>query len=110
VSVENLKKYGELCAKDERVRARAKEIGIQNLDGHAAHGKSLGLEFSRKDFEALAKEAGLDGKSELSEEELKKVAGGLVTISMVLASAAVVTGFLVVGGAAGAIAGNAFGW
>jgi predicted ribosomally synthesized peptide with nif11-like leader len=95
VSIENLKKYGELCAKDERVRARAKEIGIQDADGQIAYGKSLGLEFSREDFEALAKEIGLDGKSELSEEELKKVAGGVWTLSTVVMVAACATVSLV---------------
>jgi predicted ribosomally synthesized peptide with nif11-like leader len=76
MSVENLKKYGKMCAEDEKVRARAKEIGLKDIDGQIAYGKSLGLEFSKEDMEALAKEAGVEGKAELSEEDLKKVAGG----------------------------------
>jgi predicted ribosomally synthesized peptide with nif11-like leader len=76
MSVENLKKYGQLCAKNMEVREKAKEIGVKNLDGQIAHAKTLGLEFSREDLEALAEEVGLDGQNELSEEELKKVAGG----------------------------------
>ena len=76
MSVENLKKYGKLCEEDEKVRAKAKEIGLQDLDGQIAYAKTLGLEFSKEDAEALAKEAGLDKKGELSEEDLKKVAGG----------------------------------
>jgi predicted ribosomally synthesized peptide with nif11-like leader len=85
VSVENLKKYGQLCADDEKVRNKAKEIGLKDLEGQIAHGKSLGLEFSREDFEALAREAGLEKKDELSEEDLKKVAGGfLSTTGLVL--------------------------
>ena len=81
MSVENLKKYGKLCAEDEKARNKAKEIGLQDLEGHIAYGKTLGLEFTKEDFEALAKEAGLDkkdkmSKEDLSEEELKKVAGG----------------------------------
>ena len=76
MSVENLKKYGKLCAEDEKVRSKAKEIGLQDLEGHIAYGKTLGLEFTKEDFEALGKEAGLDKKDELSEEDLKKVAGG----------------------------------
>jgi predicted ribosomally synthesized peptide with nif11-like leader len=94
VSIENLKKYGQLCVKDEKVHARAKEIGIQDLNGQIAYGKSLGLEFSREDFEALAKEAEIDGKAELSEEDLKKVAGGVVTSTAVMA-AVFVAGFSV---------------
>jgi predicted ribosomally synthesized peptide with nif11-like leader len=76
MSVENLKQYGKLCAENEEARQKAKEIGLQDLDGQIAHGKSLGLEFSKEDFETVAKEATLDEKNELSEEDLKKVAGG----------------------------------
>jgi predicted ribosomally synthesized peptide with nif11-like leader len=79
MSLENLKKYGKLCEEKEEVREKAKEIGLQDLEGQIAYGKSLGLDFSKEDFEALAKEAGVEVKKELSEEELEKVAGGLVT-------------------------------
>ena len=82
MSVENLKKYGKLCAEDEKVRSKAKEIGLQDLEGHIAYGKTLGLEFTKEDFEALGKEAGLDKKDELSEEDLKKVSGGFCTITL----------------------------
>ena len=83
MSVENLKKYGQLCAENEEVRKKAKEIGLQDIDGQVAHAKTLGLEVYKEDFEALAKEAGLDGKNELSEEDLKKVAGGVVTLTAI---------------------------
>jgi predicted ribosomally synthesized peptide with nif11-like leader len=107
MSVENLKKYGKLCGENEEIRKKAKEIGLQDLDGQTAHGKSLGLEFSKEDFAALAKEAGLSGKNELSEEELKKVAGGAATTTgMVLAA----LGALAAGGAAGGAASNQPGW
>jgi predicted ribosomally synthesized peptide with nif11-like leader len=89
MSVQNLKKYGKMCAEDEKVRAKAKEIGMQDMDGQIAYGKSLGLEFSKEDFEALAKEAGLEKKDELSEEDLKKVAGGFITTTAVLATTAI---------------------
>jgi predicted ribosomally synthesized peptide with nif11-like leader len=91
MSVENLKKYGKLCEEKEDVRKKAKEIGLQDLDGQIAYGKSLGLEFSKEDFAALAKEAGVEKKDELSEAELKKVAGGVVTttIGVALATLAV---------------------
>jgi predicted ribosomally synthesized peptide with nif11-like leader len=104
MSVENLKKYGQLCEEDEEVRHKAKEIGINDLGGQIAHAKTLGLEFSKEDVEALAKEAGVDGKNELSEEDLKKVAGGFFTttaIAAVLAIAGIVTA-----GAAGAVVGG----
>jgi predicted ribosomally synthesized peptide with nif11-like leader len=79
MSVENLKKYGKMCAEKEDVRKKAKEIGLQDPDGQIAYAKTLGLEFSKEDMEALAKEAGIEGKEELSEDDLKKVAGGIVT-------------------------------
>jgi predicted ribosomally synthesized peptide with nif11-like leader len=90
MSVESLKKYGKLCEEDLAVRAKAKEIGLQDMEGHIAHAKSLGLEISKEDFEALAKEAGLDGENELSEEDLKKVAGGVLTVT----ATSVLVGFL----------------
>jgi lactobin A/cerein 7B family class IIb bacteriocin len=105
MSVENLKKYAQLCAEDEKVRARAKEIGINDVDGQITHGKSLELEFSREDFEALSKEAGIDGKSELSEEDLKKVAGGIFTSTALIGVA-----LGVVAGAGCAAAANKPGW
>jgi predicted ribosomally synthesized peptide with nif11-like leader len=101
VSVENLKKYGELCAEKEEVRKRAKEIGVQDMDGQIAYAQSLGLEISREDFEALAKEIGLDDKKELSEEDLKKVAGGMMFATMVLGGIALAAGMTAVGLAAG---------
>ena len=84
MSVENLKKYAKLCEEDEKVRAKAKEIGLQDLDGQIAYAKTLGLEFSKEDAEALSKEAGLDKKDELSEADLKKVAGGFGTATVAL--------------------------
>jgi predicted ribosomally synthesized peptide with nif11-like leader len=95
MSVENLKKYGQMCEEKEDVRKKAKEIGLQNLDGQIAYAKTLGLEFSKADVEALAKEAGIAGKEELSEDDLKKVAGGVVTttaamIATILAAAGIV--------------------
>jgi hypothetical protein len=59
--------YRQLCAENEEVRKKAKEIGLQDLDGQIAHGKSLGLEFSKEDFETAAKKAAPDGKNELSD-------------------------------------------
>jgi predicted ribosomally synthesized peptide with nif11-like leader len=106
MGIEDLKKYGKMCEEDEKIRARAKEIGIKDLDGQIAYAKTLGLDFSKEDFNALASEAGLDGKNELSEEELKKVAGGFLSTTL----AAAVVGFLAAGLAGGAAAGNKPGW
>jgi predicted ribosomally synthesized peptide with nif11-like leader len=105
MSVENLKKYGKQCAEDEKVRKRAKEIGTQDIDGQIAHAKSLGLDISREDFVALAREAGIDGKDELNEEDLKKVAGGVFTTTILT-----LVGFVAVGVAGGAAAANQPKW
>jgi lactobin A/cerein 7B family class IIb bacteriocin len=102
VSVENLKKYGKLCAEDEKVRAGAKEIGLQDIDGQISYGKSLGLEFSREDFRMLAKEIGSETKDELDEAELKKVAGGAVTTTLVVSVVALAV--------AGGVVANQPGW
>jgi predicted ribosomally synthesized peptide with nif11-like leader len=109
MSVENLKKYGQLCAEKEEVRKKAKEIGIKDLGGQIAHAKSLGLEFSKEDVETLAKEAGVDRKDELSEEELKKVAGGFVSTTIALASL-VLAGAGIAGIGAGAAVANQPKW
>jgi predicted ribosomally synthesized peptide with nif11-like leader len=107
MSLENLKKYGQMCAEDEKVRARAKEIGLQDIDGQIAYGKSLGVEFSKEDFAAMAKEAGIENKDELSEEDLKKVAGGVFALT---ALSLLVVGGLVAGIAGGTAAATQPGW
>jgi predicted ribosomally synthesized peptide with nif11-like leader len=96
MSVENLKKYGKMCEENEDVRKRAKEIGLQDMDGQIACAKSLGLDISREDFAALAKEAGLDGTNELSEEDLEKVAGGVATTTVAAVVVALGVGSAVV--------------
>ncbi len=93
MSVEDLKKYGQMCAEKDDIRAKAKEIGIENVDGQIAYAKGLGLEFSKQDMEDLAKESGISGKDELSEEDLEKVAGGAATTTTFVAiSAALAAG------------------
>ncbi len=86
MSVSDFKKYGQLIAEDEKVRAKAKEIGINDVPAQIAYAKTLGLEFTPEDVTALVKESGLMNK-ELSEEQLEKVAGGFVTITAALVGA-----------------------
>jgi hypothetical protein len=90
-----LKKYGKLCGENEEVHNKAKNIGVTDIDGQIAYGKSLGLEFTKEDFKELSREAELEVRNELSEEELRKVAGGLTTFT--LAALAVGAVFGVVG-------------
>jgi predicted ribosomally synthesized peptide with nif11-like leader len=90
MSIEDLKKYGQLCAEQEEVRQRAKAIGLEDIDGHIAHARELGLSISNEDLLAMAKGANLRRSDELSEEELEKVAGGCVTTTAALVAGAVI--------------------
>jgi predicted ribosomally synthesized peptide with nif11-like leader len=104
MSIENLKKYAKMCSENEEVHKKAKDIGTKDLEGQIVYAKSLGLEISKEDFESLAREAGLEEKNELSENDLKKVAGGCITVTGFVLLAGLAAGTLVAGGAAGAAA------
>lgn len=83
MSLENFKKFVQLCGKDESVRDKVKEIGISNepeLVEYAA--AEHGLEFNEDDMRAFAKEHGISD-DELSEEDLEKIAGGCVTMTVI---------------------------
>ena len=105
MSVADLKTYGQMCAENDALRAKAKEIGLENIDGQIKHAESLGLHFSQGDMEALAKEVQSEG--ELSEEDLAQVSGGIVA-----AVAAAVGAAVAVAGAATAVTSttSAGGW
>lgn len=80
MSIDNLKKFSKLCAEDENIKARVKEIGFSNHKELMAYaGVELGLDFSHDDIATLASEGGTS-LDELSEEDLEKVAGGKWTI------------------------------
>ncbi|GAK51477.1 hypothetical protein U14_02721 [Candidatus Moduliflexus flocculans] len=82
MSVENFKKFGQLCAEDPKIREKVKEIGIENIDSWIAYSKNeLGLEFTKEDIQTLANE--VRPTDELSEEQLEQVAGGVVTTTVV---------------------------
>ena len=95
MSVEDFKKFGQMCVDDLEVRKKAREIGFDNLEGVAAYGKELGLDFSVDDMKAMADEIGVTDQ-ELSEEELEKVAGGIFSATA-----------CAVAGAVGSVAGGA---
>lgn len=78
MSVENLKEYGRRARENDEVRAKAKELGMGNLEGQMEHARSLGLDFTQADLDALASEVG-SSEDALSEEQLESVAGGLVS-------------------------------
>ena len=110
MSLEDLKTYGKRCVEDEAVKAKAKEIGLEDMEGQIEYANSLGLDFSTDDLQALAKETAKQG--ELSDEDLESVAGGFVTTTGALVGAAVVgAGAAVVGAAAAATsASSGDGW
>ncbi len=80
MSIEDVKKYGQMIAERPEVRARAKEIGLNDVPGQIAYAKTLGFEFTKEDMANAAKEAGLS-TPELSDEQLQKIAGGLVDMA-----------------------------
>jgi len=92
MSVENLKKYTEHCTTDEGAKARAKDIGHDDLDAHIAHAKEQGFEFSAEHVTAMRDE--LIASGDLTEEQLEAAAGGTPTAMAAAAAAAVgVAGF-----------------
>ncbi len=102
MSIEDLKAFGKKVAEDEGIRNRAKEIGL-NPEEIIAYDKELGLDFNEGDLKSLAEEAGFK-EDELTEEQLKKIAGGIISTTGVVGALATVT---VSGGIVGAIlAGN----
>ena len=102
MSVENLKAYALRCATDPELGAKAKEIGVTNIEEQTRLAGTLGLDWTVEDMEAFRKEViDLQGDVyELTEEELEQVAGGAATVTAVVAGVAVVAA--VAGGAAGA--------
>ena len=102
MSVENLKEYARRCATEPEMRQAAKDIGLQDIDQHIGIAESLGLEWDRRDLADFRKELTEgDELSDVDEEELEKIVGGICTIT------AVVIAGLAVGGAVGAGAGVA---
>lgn len=104
MSLEALKEYSRRCATEPALKMKAKEIGLQDMQGQIEHARSLGLEWGPEDMALLAREMGAD--VELSEEQLESVAGGFITITMALvagtfAGAAVAGGVMAAGAAVG---------
>ena len=100
MSVENVKEYARRCATDPELRARAKELGMADMEEHMRQSESLGLDWTRGDLVAFRKEM-IDaegGLEDLSEEELADIAGGGVTTT-----AAVVVGVVAGVAAAGTV-------
>ncbi len=102
MSVENLKEYALRCATDPELRARARAIGVEDMEQHMRHAASLGMDWTLNDMAAFRKEV-VDAENDLqdlTEEELEQIAGGAFSVTLV--------GSLVVGAlVGGAVAGGA---
>ncbi len=91
MSVENLKEYVRRCAAEPELRAKAKEIGMSDIDEHMQHAESLGLDWTKGDLADFRKEA-IDSEGELedlSQEDLEQVAAGVITATAALGVAVV---------------------
>lgn len=82
MSVEAWKAFGAKVMEDEELKAKAKEIGLENVDGIITLAKENGFDVTLEGLEALAKE--LQPKEELDEDELDQVAGGFFALEAVL--------------------------
>lgn len=99
MSMESFKAFTFKVLEDEELKKKAKEIGINNIEAIIALAKENGFDIQKEDFEAAAKE--FESNDELSDEDLEKVAGGVVTASVALAAvsaAAAVTSCTAQGG------------
>ena len=106
MSLENLKEYARRCASEPELRARAKDIGVSDIEEHMRHAGSLGLDWTMDDMLAFRKEVvDAEGDQDLSEEELEKVAGGVVTATGAIVGLAVGVGVgVAIGAGVGGVA------
>ena len=112
MSVENLKEYARRCAAEPNLRAKAKEIGLSDMDEHMRHAESLGLDWTRGDLADFRKEV-IDAEGDLedlSEQDLEQVAGGAVTATVALAVAVVGISAGATAAAGGAVAAGDGNW
>ncbi len=94
MSVENLKEYARRCAAEPDLRAKAKEIGLSDMDEHMRYADSLGLDWTMGDLADFRKEV-IDsegGLEDLSEQDLEQIAGGAVSVTAVMVGTAVAAG------------------
>lgn len=103
MSVEEVKAFGQKVMQDEELKSKAKQVGMDNVDGIIALARENGFDVTKEDFEAAAKE--VQSSNQLNEEDLEQVAGGAVTAGAALAG--VSAGAAVVGAAAGSVGAGA---
>lgn len=98
MSVKNLKEFGLKVVEDKELNKKAKETGLNNIDGMIALAKEYGYDISIQDFMDITKE--MESTAELSDDELEQVAGGttLVAAAACVSAAAAVTSCTAQGG------------
>jgi predicted ribosomally synthesized peptide with nif11-like leader len=98
MSVANLKAFGMKVVEDKELNRKAKETGLNNIEGMIALAKEYGYDISVQDFMDIAKE--MESTDELSDEELEKVSGGttVVAAAACVSAAAAVTSCTAQGG------------
>ena len=91
MSVENLKEYARRCANEPELRAKAKAIGLTDMDAHMQQARGLELDWTASDLVDFRKEV-IDAEGDLedlSEEELERVAGGVVLVGVAIVAGSV---------------------
>ena len=98
MSLESLKAFGLKVVEDKDLNRKAKETGLNNIDGMIALAKENGFDVEIEDFLTAAKE--LEPKNELSDDELEQVSGGtsVVAAAACVSAAAAVTSCTASGG------------
>lgn len=98
MSVKNLKSFGVKVVEDKELNKKAKETGLNNIEGMIALAKEYGYDITMQDFMEIAKE--MESTEELSDDELEQVSGGtsVVAAAAVVSAAAAVTSCTAQGG------------
>ena len=98
MSLESLKAFGLKVVEDKDLNRKAKETGLNNIDGMIALAKENGFDVEIEDFLTAAKE--LEPKNELSDDELEQVSGGTTVVAAMacVSAAAAVTSCTAQGG------------
>ncbi|MGE4267220.1 MAG: Nif11-like leader peptide family RiPP precursor [Deferribacterales bacterium] len=81
--MKNLKSFMRFSGGNEDVKRRLAELGFGDPQAVVNYAKELGYEFSEKDLDEFSKQL-LDKSEELSDEDLEKVAGGFLLLSLAL--------------------------
>ena len=119
MSVENLKEYARRCATEPDLLAAAKTIGMTDVEEHMRQAGDLGLDWTRDDLVAFRRELTgdeSDDLTDLTEEELEQIAGGVATATLAVAVGVgagvglAATAAVVGAGVGGATAGGKGGW